>query len=126
MCQSPCRSITKKAADGYKLEVLNIPLDQRSALLHFSQYRAEKNTNAIQYVGMLELVKCCFVITQRHETCVMPFYRRSSTVDDFGSMVDSALSLIAYIYIYANAFIRTCIHHVNNNVRRLLSHSNDE
>ena len=59
---------------------------------NLSQSRAEKNTNAIQYTGMLEVVQCCLVIMRRHEMCFMPFYGLSFTVDDPSCNVASALS----------------------------------
>ena len=46
-----------------------------------------------QQAGMLEVVQCCLVIKQSHETCFIPFFRLSSTVDDSGSNVMPVLYL---------------------------------
>ena len=67
MCHLPCSSITKSMMVDTSLTYrthAQFLSSIRGAYL--SQYYAKKNTNAVQCVGMFEVIHCCFVIKQRH------------------------------------------------------------
>ncbi len=66
MCQSSCRSITTSLKTATSLKYWT----HSSIRAYLSHSRAKKNTNAIQYAGMIEIVQCCLIIKQRHEKCI--------------------------------------------------------
>ena len=79
----------KHSADGYNLEVVPLPFDQRSIPIPISP----KNTDAIQCAGMIEVVVLpCYHTKTRPNVFYAFLYSLSSTVDDFGSNVANVLS----------------------------------